>query len=227
MAKQVKLSEVVKPNVKKVLVEDPKNNIVEIISKEDMSKKRIDPNGVRIIPYQKELIDGAPVAENYFTQEFPQMLQFFQDRGVEPTVTYDFETPGEYWMQIDFPLPRVSYFEKDGKVKKYTFPNAVEPLVIVLNGYPELPPVGFFIEKNSPNIELFKEVFQNHLLDSAHFVSDRVKQFFERHWYWICFHYKDNKWNFDRYDIAKGDNLTSYLYAIFYKLAGVEGVSHE
>ncbi len=227
MVKQVKLSEIVKPNVAKVLVEDRKNNVVEIVSREDMNKKRVDLNNTTVVPYQKDLIDGAPIAEAYFVREFPLMQQFFQDRGIDPVVKYDFGTPGEYWMEIDFPLPSVGYFKKDGKVIKHKYPNTTEPLIIVLNGYPDFPPVGFFIEKRSPNLEIFQEVFKNHLLDRAYFVDDKVVEFFKDNWYWICFHYQDNSWSYDRYDITNGDNLTSYLYAIYYKLVGIEGVSHE
>ncbi len=224
--KTVKLSEVVPKNTTKVIVEDTKNDKVEVVNKKDLEKKKINPQNSRIVPFQQDLIDGASVAERYLQKEFPLMLNFFKDRGVDPTINYEFDTPGEYWMQLDFPLPKYAFYEKDGKIVKYKFPNSIEPIVIVLNGYPDIPPIGFFIEKESPNKKVFQEVFKDHLFDKPFFSNKNVKEFFKDNWHWICFHYENFEWNFNRFDITKGDTLTSYLYAMFYKLTKLEGISH-
>ena len=232
MPKTIELDKVVpgyEKGAKKFIVEDTVNNKVEILTRSDLEKK---PEHVikqaDIMPFQSDIVDGASrsVAETYLQKEFPLLLKFFKKKGIQsPKITYDFDTTDEYWLQVDFPLPRTIQLDKDGKTITHRYKYPIEKMTFILNGYPDFPPVGFFVLKSSPNIEVFETVFQTHLFDKALLEKDHVAEAMNRDWHWICFHYKDNTWKFDRQHIQNGDSLAQFFNTIYWKIAGLEGVS--
>ncbi|QOR61222.1 hypothetical protein ACM66Z_07115 [Sulfurovum sp. ST-21] len=228
MAKTVNLAEVVpgyESGVKEFIVEDKQKGKVEVMTRENL--ERMAPENIGTVtpkPFQGNIIDGADdIAEYYLHKEFPYLLQFFRELGIDqPMITYDFETPGEHWVKMDFPLPEKTTLE-DGST--YRFPYDKESFLFILNNYPDSPPIGFHIPKGSQNIGAMEKIFGTHLYDHAILESDHVESSLKNNWHWICFHYNDNSWNFNRNNIKEGDTLAYYCYYIYYKLLGVEGVS--
>ena len=230
MAKTVNLAEVVpgyNTGATEFIVEDKSQGTVEVLTRDDLSGMLPEHIGsVTPKPFQGSIVDGGDdIAEYFLSKEFPYMMQFFHKHGVsQPQITYEFETVGEYWLKVDFPLPKQVTLD-DGSV--YTYPHDRESILFVLNSYPDTPPIGFHIPKESRNIEAMEKIFKTHLYESAILENNHVSESLKKDWYWICFHYQDNSWNFNRNDIREGDSLSYYMQYIYYKLAGLEGVSHE
>jgi len=212
--------------VQEYIVEDRKTGEVKVMQKEDLNHLLPERVGTVIPrPFQGDIHDGMDVAEHYLKKEFGLMKKFFFERSITaPKVTYDFSNPKERWLKVDFPLPKTAR-RQDGSI--YRYPYNKEAIVFVLNNYPDSPPIGFFVTKRSRNIDVFKEIFQTHLYDEAVLEADHVRSALQKNWYWICFHYQDNRWRFNRNDLREGDSLTYFMYYIYYKMKGVMGVSHE
>jgi hypothetical protein len=230
MAKTINLAEVApgyKSGAEDFIVENRRTGNVQVISRKELEAR--DPNDLDSIipkPFQGNIVDGSgDITEVYLQKEFPQMLQFFQNHNIDkPKLIYDFETPGEYWLKVDFPLPKQVVL---GDGNEYTYPYEKESVLFVLNNYPDTPPIGFHIPKNSPNIQVLEKIFGTHMYDNAVLENDHVESNLEKDWHWICFHYQDNIWNFNRRDIKEGDSLSYFFHYIFYKLSGIEGLSYE
>ena len=230
MAKTINLAEVApgyKSGAKDFVVENRRTGKVQVISRKVLETR--DPRELGIVtpkPFQGNIVDGSgDIAELYLKKEFPQMLQFFQNHNIrEPQLIYDFGTVGEYWLKVDFPLPEKVTTE-DGN--EYGYPYDKESFLFVLNNYPDTPPIGFHVAKDSRNIKVLEKIFGTHLYDNAVLENDHVDSNLERDWHWICFHYQDQQWNFNRNDIKEGDSLSYFFNYIYYKLSGVEGISDE
>jgi hypothetical protein len=226
--KTIDLSEIpgYESGAREFIVEDRKTNDVKVISRDGLTKLKPEQVGTVIPrPFQTDIVDGADIAEIYLHKEFGLMKKFFQERGIlKPKVTYDFTDPKERWFKVDFPLPKTAR-RKNGTL--YRYPYDKEAIVFVLNNYPDNPPIGFFVPKMSRNIEVFQEIFQTHLFNEALLEAEHVRSALQKDWYWICFHYKDNRWRFNRNDLKEGDSLTYFMYYIYYKMKGVPGVSNE
>ncbi len=230
MAKTINLAEVApgyKSGAPDFIVENKRTGKVQVISRKQLEV--MNPNNIGSVtpkPFQGNIIDGSgDIAEIYLQKEFSQMLQFFQKHNIgKPKITYDFDTRGEYWLKVDFPLPQKVSME-DGS--EYTYPYDKESFLFVLNNYPDTPPIGFHVPKDSLNIKMLEKIFGTHMYPTAILENEHVESNLERDWHWICFHYQDNDWNFKRNEIKAGDNLSYFFNYIYYKLSGIEGVSYE
>lgn len=228
MAKTVNLAEIApgyESGAKEFIVEDKQKGKVEVMTRDKLENMSVENIGtVTPKPFQGNIVDGADdVAEHYLQKEFPYMLKFFREHGIDqPMITYDFDVPGEHWLKVDFPLPEKSILS-DGS--SYRFPYSKESFLFILNSYPDSPPIGFHIPKGSRNINVMEKIFGTHLFDHAILENDHVESELKKSWHWICFHYNENSWDFNRNDIKEGDSLTYFFYYIYYKLLGVEGVS--
>lgn len=225
--KTVSLEEVVPAinSASEFIVEDKAGNI-EVITRDQIRQK--DPDQIVSAtpkPFQREIIDGANTTEEYLSKEFPLMLKFFKERGISnPKVTYDVTKAGEKWLRVDFPLPKQCIME-NGHI--YTPAYDKEAIIFVLNHYPDMPPIGFFVTKQSKNIAFFNQVFESHKYDEAILEEDSVSKALKNDWYWICFHYSGNQWKFNRNNIMEGDSLTYFMYYLYYRMKGIKGVSSE
>jgi len=230
MAKTVNLAEVVpgyNSGATEFIVEDKAQGKVEVMSREDLSSMTPENIGTVVPkPFQGSIVDGADeIVEHFLHKEFPYMMQFFQAHGLpNPQITYEFETAGEYWLKVDFPLPQQVTLD-NGEV--YTYPYDRESFLFVLNSYPAGPPIGFHVPKESRNIKVMEKIFKTHMYDSAVLENSHVSDSLEENWHWICFHHDNHSWQFNRNNIREGDSLSYFFYYIYYKLAGLEGVSHE
>jgi len=226
-AKTVRLKEKIPAleSANEFIVEDTSGK-VEVVTRNEVMQ--YDPDRIASAtpkPFQRDIIDGANVAERYLEREFPYMYKFFKERGIDdPAITYDFSTPNEKWLKVDFPLPR---YHKDKQGNIHRFAHDKEAFVFVLNRYPDAPPIGFFVTKESAHTELFDRIFETHKYGRAILEEEHVSEELEKHWDWICFHYNDNQWNYSRSDVTQGDSLTYFFYYIYYRLVGVKGVSSE
>lgn len=137
--------------------------------------------------------------ETHLQKEFPYMLKFFRERGVQnPMIRYDFDAPQRRWLTLDFPLP-------DGK----EFCTKTEKMLFLLDSYPDFPPCGFYISKKSPNRELFRQIFT--LTCHATIIDNEE-------WCLVNLFFSNNQWDFDKEDIRKGHSFTYYLYIIYFKI---------
>jgi len=230
MAKTVNLAEIVpgyESGAKEFIVENKREGKVEVLTRENLENMPIGDIGTATPkPFQGNMVDGADdIVEYYLHKEFPYMLQFFQKYGIsQPMITFDTDTPGEYWLKVDFPLPK-QVILNDGT--KYSFPYDKESFLFVLNSYPDGPPIGFHVPKGSRNIEVLEKIFSTHMYSHAVLENSHVDSSLEKDWHWICFHYQDNSWKFNRNDIREGDSLSYFMLYIYHKLMGLEGVSYE
>jgi hypothetical protein len=226
MAKTVNLAEFAPgyaSGVQEFIVEDKQKGKVEIMSRENLENMLPENLGtVTPKPFQGNIVDGGDdVAEYFLQKEFPYLLKFFREHGIEqPMITYDLETAGEYWIKMDFPLPEKATLP-NGEL--YQFPYDKESFLFILNNYPDTPPIGFHVPKGSKNIDILETIF--HTYNEAVLEVDHVEKSLKENWHWICFHYNDNGWNFNRNNITEGDSLAYFCYYIYYKLLGIHGVS--
>ena len=230
MSKTINLANIVpgyKSGAEEYIMENKNTSKIQVISRQDLEKIPLEPANIIIPkPFQGNIIDGYnDVAEHYLQREFPQMLAFFQNHNIpQPEITYDFDIPGESWFKVDFPIPDKILME-DGEL--YHYPNEKESFLFILNHYPDTPPIGFHVAKNSKNIDVLEKIFGTHMYDNAILEQDHVQTNLEQNWHWICFHYQDNEWNYNRQDIKEGDNLSYFFNYIYYRMSGVEGISCE
>ncbi len=229
MAKTINLAEIApgyKSGAPDFIVENKRTGKVQVISRKELEV--MNPKNIGTVtpkPFQGNIIDGSgEIAEKYIQKEFPQMLKFFQNHNIrDPKVTYDFDTAGEHWLKVDFPLPEKVLVKNGGE---YKYPYDKESFLFVLNNYPDTPPIGFHVPKDSLNINVLEKIFGTHLYPNAILEADHVESSLKRDWHWICFHYQDNNWNFKRDDVKEGDSLGHFFNYIYYKLAGIQGVSN-
>ena len=230
MAKTINLAQTVpgyKSGAKEFIVKNRDTGKVKVLTREQLRLRNPGSNDSVIPkPFQGKIIDGGgEIAEVYLQKEFPLMLQFFKEHGIEdPEATYDFDKTGEYWLTVDFPLPEYARMP-DGT--QYRFPSRSEPFLFILNSYPDTPPIGFHVSKDSPNIQALETIFATHIYHRALLENEHVGDSLENGWHWICFHYQDQSWQFNRNDIEEGDNLSYFMHYIYHKICGVEGVSDE
>ncbi len=207
---------------KEFIVHDA-SGAIQVVKKEDLLHANPD-HIVKAVPkpLQRDIIDGANVAERYLQAELPRIFEFLEMYGGgNPSVRYDMQDSRERWLQIEMPLPPF-YVDEGGKKHRFSYDKEV--MVFVLNDYPDMPPIGFYISKRSANLDLFKKIFKSHIYDKALLERPHVSDALQRDWEWICFHYQNQNWTFD---LEEGDNLANFIYYIYAKLCGLEGVSHE
>jgi len=125
-----------------------------------------------------------------------QKVQFFLDQFTpcaNGKRTIRIEANGEFIIVRNFPLP-----------DKY-HPDSID-LVLITTGYPQAPPQGMHVLKNSKNEHLLDQL-QNKF---GHTYSDAMVSEAEDidGYSWICVHYQDFKWHFD---LDFGDNIYKLL----------------
>ena len=191
---------------------------------------KYDPQKIKKIipkPYSKDIIDGSSIiAQKYIKKEFPFIAEFFKSRNVKnPVLCLNFDTPNEWFLTIEFPIPS-KIKKKDGTFYKRPVDQPTEKLLFLINDYPNLPPVGFHVTNDAPS-EMIKTlgcIFGNHKYDKVMIggVNEDVKTKLSKHWSWICFHYGSGKWKYNRnfWDNTQNKksiskySLTGYLYYI-------------
>lgn len=153
------------------------------------------------------------LAKKYFEKEAPSLHRLFsrfESSSGEP-VTWaarlDAKVP---YMEIkNFPLPD-SYCPKD-----------YEDIIISLANYPDSPPNGIYIHKNSiTNLEKIKSALEGHIYDITYNAKDSYKNLEDKGWLWICFHMENNSWKYNFDSPMKGDCLYGYLLLLFAALDG-------
>lgn len=214
------------------------NGNVEVIPKGELAK--YNPNEVRRIipkPPSNDIVDGSSssVAMRYLEKEFLQMADFFNSRGVKnPNLDLDLDEPGEWNITVDFPIP-LKIKKPDGSYFYRDKSRPTERFLFLINGYPNLPPVGFHVTKDAPDdiSEALKVVFDSHIFTRVAIsgVSDNARDLLKQKWEWICFHYKDNSWKFNpsQWDTSNKlipeSSLIGYFYYVYYRMMGEFSVS--
>ena len=131
--------------------------------------------------------------ERSLTEEFPKMLQFFKERDEKAVIHYDFDTPGQYWLMLDFPLPQRHFFHSKH-----------EKMLFDLNDYPEHACSGFYVLEESMSLDIFDKIF----MKEADAFGKNGK------WYWVPFVVMPP----DKDTSQTRESFAYFLYALYYKL---------
>ena len=223
-----------------VIVETKDGNVSEVAKSELV---KYDPQNVNKIipkPPTRDIIDGSSVvAKKYLQKEFALMNDFFTSRGVEtPKISLDLDTKNEWSIVVDFPIPK-KLQKADGTFYYREANMPTERFLFLINDYPNMPPVGFHVTHDAPKEmrDALKFIFGTHVYDKVLIggVDEKTKDFLAKDWTWICFHYGEGKWNFDRnfwkdmqsQKLVSKSSLTGYFYYIYYRMIGAFNVSSE
>lgn len=154
------------------------------------------------------------LTERYLKQELSYLFKYFDrfDSPQNKKITVDvfiLNVPIPYIKINNFPLP-----------DKFA-PNDQETIIISLANYPDSPPNGIYVHKDSSKtLRLIEDSLDGHIHNKT-YNSDHEMQKLEEHgWRWVCFHLKDNKWKYNLNNPIKGDCLYSYIKLLSAALDG-------
>lgn len=192
----------------------------EVISKEDSKNRKLgDIDSNRLNLNQQDIVRGANI-ERYLQEESKLMKRFFFDSFEDHSCTMQVEEDNGAWSVYfeNFPLPD----DLNTGATKIAYEPDKENILILLDGYPFHPPHGIFIRRDSKNRPKIESALQGHMyskvIGAEQVSSTDVDLLNSKGWDWFCFHYEDNRWNFNTETLEHGDCLAKYienLYAAF------------
>jgi len=166
---------------------------------------------------QSDIEQGASYSDfntrkKYLDMELPHINNFltrfrFNDSSIKTVIEWD--DTNYNWIRIDnFPLP-------DDYNPDY------EKISIVTADYPNFGPVGIYVPDTSRNKARIIEKMGGHLFSREDYNRfSHIPLFDLPGWTWVCYHYKDFRWNFNRNNVMQGDNLTKFIKAVHANLSG-------
>jgi hypothetical protein len=100
-------------------------------------------------------------------------------------------------------------------------------LLLVIRGYPEIPPAGVHIPLNSPNRQQIRDRLEGHVQANSTIVLNHTPESYRKYvedlakqgWDWVCFHFKDWSWQISPNNLLAGDCLYKYVEATFAALS--------
>lgn len=153
------------------------------------------------------------LAKECFSKEVPHLKglfsRFVSSKGKETTWEAHFDNTKVPFMEIyNFVLP--DNFE----------PHDQENIIISLANYPDSPPNGIYIHKNSKNIRKVEEALGGHVMSTTYYAKDNFSSIEEQGWRWVCFHMENSSWKYNFDNPLKGDCLYGYIQLLFAALNG-------
>jgi hypothetical protein len=191
---------------------DDRANVIaggEIIRPSDFNRP---PPAYDMLTEQTALEKGATLRDRLLDQELvlivTRFLYKFDDR--ERSVEMDDNS----LIIRSFPLP-----------KDYS-PNYID-LLLVIRGYPEIPPAGVHIPGNCPNRQQIRDRLEGHVQANSTIVINHTPESYRKYvedlakqgWDWVCFHFKDWSWQISPNNLLAGDCLYKYVEATFAALS--------
>jgi hypothetical protein len=83
-------------------------------------------------------------------------------------------------------------------------------LALDVGQYPSLPPIGLYVSNNNAAAAAQLEGHFRRFQDKAFHSAKDLRGFT-----WICFAYKDNRWNFNARDPNRSDNVAKFLDSFY------------
>lgn len=179
-----------------------------------MNQSGIDKGGIKGDLLQQDLQLTQLWAEQLSN---PVNLQIqIHNPQVSTGTLHELANTAAYIVIRNFPMP-----PKSGTRSSKPYPQSVEPLIVITEKYPDLPPHGVWVQEDSPNFKRLKKTFKDHhfshaIGDPSRLVLDQLTKFRFR---WICYHFREYRWQFNPKNLADGDSLFSFL-ASFHAAAG-------
>ena len=167
----------------------------------------------------------ASVKTDYLKNEYSLMKDFFEsfEDNFDPQLNEHGESldDPDYLYFKNFPLPD-NYKDRYGKIRPW--PKDGFELIIIINDYPNHGPYGLHLRTTDRCYEDLKECLDGHILSEPYDSEYRniVSQLTKKGWSWICYHYENDRWDFNRQDIKAGDCLTKYIYSVWCDLHGCQ-----
>ena len=200
------------------LVVNKDKRLRQLVPQEDFIDTEVE-DGDMIVPVQSDLVDGGNLFERSIEREMPMMVDFFHQLDVNMANLHAEINPTGWIRFCNFPLPE--HTKVAGRSRPF-YHNS-EDILIVLNHYPQKPPLGFFFREDSPNRALIEQVFVEHVYDELLIGSEddqrQIRELKELGWRWVCYHFEEN-WKYDRLNVAKGDSLAKYIQFVHARLGG-------